>query len=144
MANRITIQCKAGLLQLLPLLFAAALCVISTVGRTRAQGAEAWLDAVRVEPFLCRADFPLVSYGQLFGELQRLQSDLVQMLQVPAADRPIDLYLFRDRSSYRRYLVRWLPDVPYRRALFVKTAGQGHVMADTSFWSSDRSVDRHK
>ena len=141
-ANRISIRRWAARLWLSPLLVAAALCATTTVGPARARAAEAWLDAVRVEPFICRADFPLVSYGQLFEELQRLQSDLVQMLQVPAADRPIDLYLFRDRSSYRSYLARHLPDVPYRRALFVKTAGQGHVYA---YRSRELGVDlRHE
>ena len=39
-----------------------------------ARAAEAWMDAVRVEPFVCRADFTLGSYEALFEELRRVSA----------------------------------------------------------------------
>ena len=109
---------------------------------TQASAAEAWRDAVRAEPFVCRADFTLSSYDTLFDELRRLQLELVRMLHVPAAAKQVELFLFRDQARYRRYLERYHPGVPHRRALFIKSAGRRQVYA---YLSREFDVDiRHE
>jgi len=92
-------------------------------------GAEGWIDSREAGPFVCRADFALDDYEGLFDDLARLQQDLVRYLGVPPARTPIELYLLHDQTSYRRFLSRNLPDVPYRRALYVRKDGRGMVFA---------------
>ncbi|MHC4399066.1 MAG: hypothetical protein ACYTG0_05235 [Planctomycetota bacterium] len=93
-------------------------------------------------PFVCRADFPLDGMNGLFNDLAQLQVDLVRYLGVRAANEPIELYLFRDKTSYRRFLTRYLPQVPYRRALYVKRGKTGMVFA---YRSRELAVDvRHE
>jgi hypothetical protein len=96
-----------------------------------ALGAETggWADARVVGHFVCRADFPLVESSAVLDELAGLQEDLVQMLNIPAAGEPIEVYLFRSQETYARHLARRFPTVPYRRALYIKERGQGKVLA---------------
>jgi hypothetical protein len=101
-----------------------------------------WADERVVWPFVCRADFSLTGWEGLFDDLARLQNDLVRCLGVPAADGPIELYLFRDEESYRRFLGQHFPDVPYRRALYILREGNAMVLA---YCSRELPVDlRHE
>ena len=90
---------------------------------------ETWTDWRVAGPFVCRADFSLAGMEGLVEDLDRLQNDLVRYLGIRPAQERIELYLFRDQGSYRKYLSRYLPDVPYRRALYVKRGGLGMVLA---------------
>jgi hypothetical protein len=102
----------------------------------------AWADQRTSGPFVCRADFPLTEYEGLFAELAQLQLDLSRMLAVAAAREPVEVFLFRNEQNYRRYLEMRLPQVPYRRALFVKGSGPGKIYA---YQSKDLAVDvRHE
>ena len=65
----------------------------------------------------------------LFAELAQLQQDLTRTLAVPAAKQSVEVYLFRNEQTYRTYLEARLPQVPYRRALFVKGSGPGRIFA---------------
>jgi hypothetical protein len=58
-----------------------------------------------------------------------LQRDLCALLDIPPAQEWIEVYLFRDRASYERYMRRHLPELPTRRALYVKRGGPGMVFA---------------
>jgi hypothetical protein len=80
-------------------------------------------------PFICRAEFSLEGIEDLVEDLAQLQHDLIRALDVPPASETIHLYLFRDEQSYRQFLSLHLPDVPYRRALYVKRGGTGMVFA---------------
>ena len=117
----------------------AAVAVACIVGNARAQH---WVDFRRAEPFICRAEFSLAEYDGLFRQLHRIQNDLVRCLGIPPATEAIELYLFRDKDSYARYVKQYLPGVPYRRALFVKADGPGRVYA---YRSRDFEIDvRHE
>jgi hypothetical protein len=66
----------------------------------------------------------------------------MQRLQVPATSERIQLLLFHDRNTYKRYLAQQFPNVPLRQALYVRSGGQGTVLA---FRSDDLPVDlRHE
>ena len=123
--GRLMLAIRRPILRGLPALLAISLCAASG----RWCRAEAWADWRVAGPFVCRADFPLDGYEGLFDDLARLQHDLVRYLGVPPAQAPIELYLFQDQGSYRRFLSQNLPDVPYRRALYVKKDGHGMVFA---------------
>jgi hypothetical protein len=90
---------------------------------------ETWIDSRRAGPFLCRAGFDLQPYVPLFDELAQLQSDLVRVLGIARAREFVEVYLFRDRQAYRDYFQHYFPEVPYRRALYVKRGGSTRVLA---------------
>ena len=101
-----------------------------------------WVDWRMCGPFVVRAEFPLSGLDGLLRELSQLQSDLQHSLGIPPAREPIEVYLFRDKRSYSRYLQRHLPNVPYRPALYVKKQGPGKVLA---CWSRELATDlRHE
>ncbi len=101
-----------------------------------------WADQRVSGPFIARADFRLDEYDALFVDLAQLQNDLSHVLAVDAAREPVELYLFQTQHAYRTFLEARLPQVPYRRALFVKGRGPGKVFA---YKSKDLPVDvRHE
>ena len=80
--------------------------------------------------FVCRADFSLADYQGLLAELTRLQTDLTRVLGIPAgrrADRGLSASTTRRPTP--AIFSRYLPGVPYRRALYVKGRGPGRVFA---------------
>ena len=91
--------------------------------------AEPWLDSRQIGPMACFADFNLESQRPLMDDLARLEKQLTLHLGVPPVREEIRVYLFRDRSGYDAYLRRHLPNVPYRRALYVKNGEPGMVLA---------------
>ena len=96
----------------------------------QAGGATAqWVDTRVTGPFVCRAEFPLAPWQDLLDELGQLQRELVRCLAIQPASESIELHLFRDKRNYDRYLKRHMPQVPYRRALYVKRQGPGQVFA---------------
>jgi hypothetical protein len=113
------------------------------LGRSAAcRDAEGWTDTRTIGPIVCHANFSLGNLEGLVQELAELQNDLVRYLAVQPANQTIELYLFRDESSYQAYVSRYLPQVPYRRALYVKIGDRGMVFA---FQSHDFEVDlRHE
>jgi hypothetical protein len=116
------------------------LLVLATPCRASAQSR--WPDERAAGAFLCHADFPLNSYSHLLDELERLQRDLVRTLGVAESREPIHLFLFDQRSTYESYLELYFPQVPPRRALFIKQKGPGMVFA---YRSTDFEVDvRHE
>lgn len=104
--------------------------------------ADDWADIRVAGPFVCRADFSLQGSRVLLDDLAQLQEDLVRVLGVSPAQEHIELYLFRNESNYRSYLKAFFPDVPFRRALYVKRGGPGVVLA---FNSKELATDlRHE
>jgi hypothetical protein len=112
-----------------PVLLAGLVVGGVSIGGPRPCLAGPWVDARHCGPFVCRADFPLSGYEELFLQLAQLQIELVERLRIRPAAEPVEVYLFRDERSYRRFLQRQYPSAPYRRALFVKANGPGCVMA---------------
>ncbi|MCR4413630.1 MAG: DUF1570 domain-containing protein [Thermoguttaceae bacterium] len=106
-----------------------ALGAVTACAAGRLRAAEAWPDQRVLGPFVCRADFPLAQIEGVLGDLRQLQSDLASDLKLPPANAWIEVYLFRDKATYDRYLVRHFPQVPYRRALYIKSDGRGKVLA---------------
>ena len=66
---------------------------------------------------------------QLFKQLAGLQEDMIRQLGLQPAGEYVELYLFRDEQSYRAFLKAYFPQLPYRRALYVKNDGPGMVFA---------------
>ncbi len=87
-----------------------------------------WVEHRAFGPFVCRADFSLRGREKVFTDLADIQRDLYQRLGIPPGREQIEIYLFRSRSDYNRYLQHWYPDVPSRRALFIKNNGRSKVL----------------
>jgi len=101
-----------------------------------------WQDQRSAGPFLCHADFSLADQTNLLEDVNRLQDDLVQLLNVEAAREPVHLFLFSRKPTYDQYLRVYFPEVPRRRALFIKGRGPGMVFA---YRSEEFDVDvRHE
>jgi len=91
--------------------------------------AQTWVDQRVFGPFVCRAEFPLSGIEGLMAELDQIQGDLTKYLGIRPTQESIDLYLFRDKRSYSRFLERYFPKMPHRRALYFKGRGTGMVFA---------------
>ena len=116
-----------------------ALCLIAAVVAARAGD---WTDQRTVGLLVCHADFSLRPLEPLLREVADLQADLRRATGVAASKEPIEVYLFASEATYAAYLKQYLPQVAYRRALYVKVAGPGMVFA---YQSEQLPVDlRHE
>lgn len=88
-----------------------------------------WPDEYQAGPFMCHADFSLAEHRGLLNSLPRLQRDLVTLVGIGVSQEPIHLFLFRKKSTYQAYLKQYFPQVPSRKALFIKGRGPGMVFA---------------
>lgn len=121
---------------------AIAVCAWVAAQAAPGQADDEWADWRVAGAFVCRADFSLADDEPLLGELGQLQEELVRVLGIPPAEERIELYLFRKEPDYRKYLAAYFPDVPYRRALYIKRGGPGVVLA---FRSEQLATDlRHE
>jgi hypothetical protein len=105
----------------------AAILIAASLGRICP--GQTWRDSRVAGPFVCWADFSLAEMEGLFDQLAQLQEDLVRSLGIRPAERSIELCLFRDQWSYRRFLRHYFPDVPFRRALYIQRGGHATVLA---------------
>lgn len=104
--------------------------------------AQDWADQRRIGPVTVRSAFPLKPYESLLAEVLQVRADLTRHLGIPAVDKPIEVYLLANETSFRRYLARHFPKVPYRRALFIKARGRTIVLA---YRHKDLAIDlRHE
>lgn len=79
--------------------------------------------------YVFHADFDLRERPNLIGEIQRLPQDIADQLQITIAHSPVHLLLFSTQNNYRNYMRTYFPELPERRALFVKRRGPGMVFA---------------
>ncbi len=85
----------------------------------------------------------------LFRELAGLRDQVCKELQLPASDRPVLVYLFEDRDSYKEYMQRRYPGFPDRRAYFVAqprgALGSGEDLLVFTCWGDRIEQDlRHE
>ncbi len=86
-----------------------------------------WIDYRRAGPFLIRAEIRLDRFESLLDELKEQRADIAATLSLPPSDSPIVVSLFRNRSSYSRFVAREVPEGKSRRALFVQGDGAGFI-----------------
>jgi hypothetical protein len=101
-----------------------------------------WPDRQQIGRISYFADFSLASSYDLVRESESLQSQVPLQLALAGSDEPIRVFLFHDQRTYRRYLQHYFPDIPTRRAIYIKQRGPGMVFA---YQSRDLAVDlRHE
>jgi hypothetical protein len=94
--------------------------------------AAGWVDEQQHGIFLFRTDFPLRDAAEIVTELGELQKDIEATLDIQCENKPIEIYLFRNRWTYSSYIRRHVPDGDRRRALFVAGNDVGRVYAHRS------------
>lgn len=94
-----------------------------------AHAAPDWIDQRQVGPFVCQASYHLGDQAKLLAELPPLELELQRVLAVRPASSAVYLYLMKDESQHAAYIGERFPQVPYRRALFVKQDGHASVFA---------------
>jgi hypothetical protein len=111
-----------------PAIAMALLLLLLVILRAEVGFAQSW-DQRTAGPFVARADFSLDECSGLLGELNQIQNELVRVLGLPQPRETVELILFRDEARYRALVRQRFPNVPYRRALFIKGSGSGAVYA---------------
>ncbi len=107
---------------------AIVLLLLSAISHAEIGFAQSW-DQRTAGPFVARADFSLEQLSPLLGDLSQIQNELVRVLGLPQPRETVELILFRDEAQYRAVVRQRFPNVPYRRALFIKSSGSGAVYA---------------
>lgn len=103
----------------------AGLCLLA--GAARGETSRGWVDHREVGPFACHAAFSLAGYEELLSELAPLERELRRVLGLRPCRDSMQLYLLGDRTQYHAYLAKHFPQVPSRRALFIKQHDQANV-----------------
>ena len=86
--------------------------------------AQEWVSTRVYGPFACWAEFDLTSADDTLKELSRISEVLKERLDLPASQEWIELYIFANEMQLRAFLEREYPNIPYRRALFLKKQKQ--------------------
>ena len=98
--------------------------------------------SVRGPGFVLLSDFPVDKDGPLIDELTQLQNNVRETLHLPPQRDRVVVYLFENRDSYRRYMLKTWPDLPERRAYFI---GTSHELAVYSYQGPSVEEDlRHE
>ena len=96
---------------------------------TCAEEVARWPDERTTGPFHVHANFSLNDFGAVLQDLALLPDDVSEILGIAPPGEVIHVYLFNRRSVYQEYMRRYFPDLPERRALFIKERGPGMVFA---------------
>ncbi|WP_145248570.1 hypothetical protein [Aeoliella mucimassa] len=104
--------------------------------------APTWVDQRQVGPFICQSAFPLVQHQELLAELPPLERELQRVLAVRPLKSPIYLYLLASEEQHKAYIAERYPQIPYRRALYVRQDDQSNIFA---YYDKELPVDlRHE
>ena len=102
----------------------------------------------RDSQYVFYSDFPLKTTLPLFRELSDLREQICKDLQLPASDRIIQVFLFEDQERYERFMRGRHPELPVRRAFFIKqqrTAGGPDDLLVYTYWGEHVRQDlRHE
>jgi hypothetical protein len=99
------------------------MCVTTAGAETR------WPEQRMEGPFLYRADFSLAERQALLREISELHAQIPRLLHLQPPREPVHVYLFGRQTTYHNYVRHYFPQVPSRRALFIKERGPGMVFA---------------
>ncbi|MBY0522493.1 MAG: DUF1570 domain-containing protein [Gemmataceae bacterium] len=104
--------------------------------------------SLRVSQFIFFSDFELKSDLPIFKELSGLRDQIYKELQLPTANRLVQVYLFEDRERYERFMHSQYPELPKRRAFFVaqqRCVGGAEDLLVYTYWGDRIQQDlRHE
>lgn len=85
---------------------------------------------LRDSQFVYYSDFPINSNLPIFKELSDLREQIVTELQLPASNTIIQVFLFEDQAKYEAFMRTRHPELPVRRAFFIKQPKNNGGTAD--------------
>ncbi len=88
-----------------------------------------WPYEVTVGIFRIHADFEITPTSELVKELDKLVSEVGSLLCTPTSTSVMHMVLFEREEEYRRYLDHYFPQLPERRALFLRQRGTAMLFA---------------
>lgn len=97
--------------------------------RRSADGQTRWPFEMNVAAFQVHADFSLQQHQQDLVELAQLNHEVANLFGLDPPSKETHVYLFRKKSTYRKYLKRYFPGLSQRRAMFIQQSGVGMVFA---------------
>jgi hypothetical protein len=103
---------------------------------------------LRESQYVFYSDFPLKPNLPLFKELGELRDQVYKDLQLPASNTVIQVYLFEDQERYEKFMRTRYPDLPVRRAFFIKqprnSGGSDDLLVFTYWHDYIRKDLRHE
>ena len=106
-------------------------CHTTSVPKTRQLPKHCEID---LDQLTVRSDLEIDRDDPLLLELVNLRKEVRSTLHLPAANRPVTVYLFRDESRYMQYMQERHPSLPARRAFFIGTPKELMVYA---YWGQN-------
>ena len=103
--------------------------VLCTFYLGSAGGQTQWAEISQIGPFFCYAEFPLAEVPQIPRTLGQLEADLIRALGIRPQPTAVEVFLFAEERNYRSFVSQFYPDVPYRRALYIRREGRPVVLA---------------
>lgn len=87
-----------------------------------------WPHKGHIGPFRFYSTVPLSSLESDLPRLQSLPGEIASVLGVRINETPIHVVVLEDKESFEHYLKEHYPQVPNRRALFIRDRGAGLVL----------------
>lgn len=101
---------------------------VTTKTGSSARSVPNWPHKGTVGPFRFYSTIPLSSLESDLPKLQSLPAEISSVLGVAIAESPIHVVVLEDKTSFEHYLKEHYPQVPNRRALFIRDRGAGLVL----------------
>ena len=95
-------------------------------------------NSIHSEQLVVLSDFRIPGNSPLIADLKALRESVHTTLELPYGSRPVTVYLFANELTYSQYLKTTFPDLPERRAYFVKKT-PGDELAVYTAWGGPRA-----
>lgn len=112
-------------------LLLGAACIAGTVcPEIQAQD---WVSTRVYGPFVCWGTVDLSQVESDLQELPAIYSELIQKIGLPPTEEWVEVYIFADEAQWQTFHEEEYPQIPYRRALFLKKKkGRGQLFLHLS------------
>ncbi len=116
------------------------MCAMPTRSATTEPGT--WPVELKLGRFEIHSDFSLEANGRLVAELANFPMELGDLLSLAPSEEPVHIVLFHSDREYQRYMNAYFPNLPSRRALYIRVRGPGMLFAH---WHAELTTDlRHE
>ncbi len=77
---------------------------------------------IKTKHVILHSDVKLDSDDPLIEELKELRQQIAQTLELKLGEKQVEVFMFKDETSYHKFLTNHYPGLPPRRAYFVGTS----------------------
>lgn len=104
-------------------------CLVLELILAAAAAAQQWPEERQVGSLHYHADYSLAKQTAMVEETALLAEQVPSVLEIQPHHDEIRVFLFHNQATFRAYVRQYFPDVPMRRALYIKPRGPGMVFA---------------